>query len=166
MARKNSDAPKDLNLPPASLKITRKPGSPTVLMVYDPLRLKSVVLTPEEYVRQRFTRWMTDNLGYPPSHMANEVQIELNSTIKRCDTVVYGPDGSPVMIVEYKAPHIKIDSEVFAQIYRYNIALKVRYLTVSNGMTHYCCKIDYINDTYSFLAEIPDYNHLDYDSAI
>lgn len=128
-----------------------------ILKVYDYARKKFVVLTPEEFVRQQFTLWMNLDLNYPLSLMANEVAIRLNGTLRRCDTVVYNPDGTYLMIVEYKAPHIKITQEIFDQIVRYNMVLKASYLTVTNGKNIYCCKIDYSANSYSFLQHMPDY---------
>ncbi len=126
-----------------------------ILKVFDPLRSKYVALTPEEYVRQHFTAWMTDSLGYPASLMKNEVSLRLNDTRRRCDTVVFRSDGSPVVIVEYKAPTVAITQDVFDQIARYNMVLRSRYLIVSNGLRHYCCEMDYDNETYTFLPNIP-----------
>ncbi|MDE6560780.1 MAG: type I restriction enzyme HsdR N-terminal domain-containing protein [Muribaculaceae bacterium] len=126
-----------------------------ILKVFDPLRKKYVALTPEEYVRQHFTAWMTGNLGYPASLMGNEVPLSLNNTRRRCDTVVFRSDGSPVVIVEYKAPTVAITQSVFDQIARYNMVLRSRYLIVSNGLRHFCCEMDYDHDSYSFLSAIP-----------
>ena len=92
--------------------------------------------------------------------MANEVLLNLNGTKKRCDTVLYKRDLSARMIVEYKAPHIEITQAVFDQITRYNMVLKVDYLVGSNGMQHYCCRMDYDTQSYSFLSDIPDYDAL------
>ena len=126
-----------------------------ILKVFDPLRKKYVALTPEEYVRQHFTAWMTDRLGYPASLMSNEVSISLNDTKRRCDTVVFRNDGSPLVIVEYKAPTVAITQNVFDQIARYNMVLHSSYLIVSNGLRHFCCKMDYDSNSYSFLPNIP-----------
>ena len=126
-----------------------------ILKVFDPLRKKYVALTPEEYVRQNFIAWMTESLGYPASLMGNEVSLSLNNTRRRCDTVVFRSDGSPAVIVEYKAPTVAISQRVFDQIARYNMVLRSRYLIVSNGIRHFCCEMDYERDSYSFLAEIP-----------
>lgn len=128
-----------------------------ILKVFDPLRAKYVALTPEEYVRQHFTAWLTGNLGYPKSLVSNEVSIKLNNTRRRCDTVVFRSDGSPLMIVEYKAPTVTINQEVFDQIARYNLVLRSRYLVVSNGLNHYCCEMQYDSNSYTFLPEIPEY---------
>lgn len=141
-----------LNLPLVELRL-RMDGK--ILKVFDPLRKKYVALTPEEYVRQHFTAWMTDKLGYPASLMGNEVSLTLNNTRRRCDTVVFRSDGSPSMIVEYKAPTVAITQDVFDQIARYNMVLHSRYLIVSNGIRHFCCEMDYDNETYTFLPNIP-----------
>ncbi len=147
-----------LNLPPAQLRLSRGNG---VIKVFDRLRKKHVVLTPEEYVRQNFIAWMIDYLAYPSSLMANEIGIDLNGTKKRCDTVVFNSDGSPFMIVEYKAPDVAITQQVFDQIVRYNMVLHARYLTVTNGLRHYCCRMDYANRSYNFLPSVPVYSQLE-----
>lgn len=132
-----------------------------VTRVYCPLRRRFVALTPEEWVRQQFVAHLTADLGYPAPLLANEVAITLNSTSRRCDTVLYSPQGlRPQMIVEYKAPHIRITQKVFDQIVRYNSVLRVPYLIVSNGLTHYCCHIDYTTHRVTFLPTIPPYSEL------
>lgn len=143
-----------LNLPPVGLRIRREDG---LVKVFDQLRGKYVNLTPEEYVRQHFVAYLAERLHYPVSLMANEVAIRLNDTSKRCDTVVFDASGGPFMIVEYKAPGVKITQSVFDQIVRYNMRLHARYLVVSNGFQHYCCVVDYSLDTYHFIPRIPDY---------
>ena len=146
-----------LNLPKTSLKITKQGGR---LAVLDVLRKRYVSLTPEEWVRQHFVSFLLLHKGFPAARMANEVGISLNHTAKRCDTVVYDHEARPLVIIEYKAPTVKITKEVFAQISRYNLILKVDYLIVSNGLQHYCCKMDYANNTFTFLQEIPEYNNI------
>lgn len=146
-----------LNLPVAPLKITEEDG---VVKVFDPLRGKSVRLTPEEWVRQHFANWLMTSLGYPASMMRNEIGIELNGTKKRCDTVVFDRAGRPLIIVEYKAPEVSVTQDVFDQAVRYNMQLHAQYLIVSNGMNHYCCRIDYKGDTYHFIREIPAWSEL------
>lgn len=143
-----------LNLPPANLRIGRGNG---VLKVYDPLRKKYVTMTPEENVRQHFVSWLVNNLHYPASLIANEIGINLNGTRKRCDTVVFKRDGSPLMIVEYKAPEVSLTQNVFDQIVRYNLCLRANYLVVSNGLRHYICSIDYATGSCNFLPSVPDY---------
>lgn len=146
-----------LNLPSAALKITRKENRD---YVFDTLRKKYVALTPEEWVRQNFVHFLIRYKNYPVGLLANEVQISLNSTKKRCDTVLYNRNLTARMIIEYKAPSVNITQEVFNQITRYNIVLKVDYLIVTNGINHYCCKVDYRNNSYSFLRDIPEYSEL------
>ena len=146
-----------ITLPPVDLKIIRRNG---VLKVFDPLRKDYFILTNEEFVRQTFVAWLIADLGYPASLMANVIGIRLNDTIKRCDTVIFSSDGSPLMIVEYKSPSVKISQSVFDQIARYNMALNAKFLTVTNGIQHYCCKFDNQQHTYSFLETIPDYKFL------
>lgn len=146
-----------LNLPPGDVRLR---STERGYEVYDPLRRKWLLLTPEEWVRQHFTSYLRTDLGYPASLIGNEVAIKLNGTSKRCDSVVHDRAGKPLMIVEYKAPSVAITQEVFNQIARYSLALNVRYLTVSNGLHHYCCRLDPELRRYSFLREIPLYDQL------
>ena len=143
-----------LNLPPYSPKLLKNNGK---TYIYDPLRRKNVVLTPEEWVRQHFVNFLITEKFYPPERIANEVSVNVNTTAKRCDTIVYDDYLKPLVIVEYKAPDITISGEVFEQISRYNSALRVPYLIVSNGLTHYCCSIDYLTMKCVFMEEIPSY---------
>ena len=157
MEQPNKETYPALNLPPAELRFRRE-GS--ILKVFDPLRDKFVAYTPEEHVRQHFVNFMKTILGYPASLMANEIGVELNGMRKRCDTVVFRPDGTPQIIIEYKAPSISLTQNVFDQIVRYNMRLRAKYLVVSNGLSHYCCVNDYENNTYHFIPRIPDYRSL------
>ena len=143
-----------LNLPPAELKLSEHNGQSCV---FDILRRRYIRITPEEWVRQHFVHYLIEHKGYPSELLANEVSLSLNSTTKRCDTVLYDQKAQPRMIVEYKAPHIALSQKVFDQISRYNIVLRVPYLIVSNGIQHYCCRVNYEQQTYQFLREIPDY---------
>lgn len=148
-----------LKLPSFDIKLKADPEK-GIVKVFDPLRGKYVTLTPEEYVRQHFVNYLTTHLHYPASMIANEVQIRLNDTARRCDTIVWKRSGEPLMIVEYKAPHVQITQDVFDQIIRYNMVLKVKYLVVSNGMQHFCCVIDYAGGGYHFLPVIPDFREV------
>lgn len=147
-----------LNLPAAQLRVSRTTGGD--LVIFDQLRKKNVALTPEEWVRQNFVAYMTGALGYPGSLMANETAIKLNDTLRRCDTVVYDLHARPLVIVEYKAPDIEITQQVFDQIVRYNMVLHARCLIVSNGLSHYCCLIDYDKSSSTFLTEVPRFDQL------
>ncbi|MDR0835726.1 MAG: type I restriction enzyme HsdR N-terminal domain-containing protein [Tannerella sp.] len=146
-----------LNLPHYYAKIIEK-GNKSY--IYDPLRRKDVALTPEEWVRQHFVHFLITDRLFPKELIANEVTINMNGTSKRCDTVVYNHLLEPVVIVEYKEPEVKITEQVFEQIARYNSVLKVQYLIVSNGFTHYCCFMDYKNSRCDFLKEIPTYSEI------
>lgn len=146
-----------LNLPTYDFKIAERNGKN---VIFDTLRKKYVALTPEEWVRQHFVHFLTDYKDYPKGLLANEVQLNLNGTRKRCDTVLYNRDLSAKLIVEYKAPSVEITQAVFVQITRYNMVLKVDYLMVSNGLSHYCCRIDYSTKGYIFLPDIPHYSQL------
>ena len=116
-----------LNLPAFEAKIAQREGKN---VIFDVLRRRYVALTPEEWVRQHFTNFLLKEKGYPQGLLANEIQINLNGTKKRCDTVLYRRDLTPQMIVEYKAPSVEITQAVFDQITRYNMVLKVDYLVV------------------------------------
>ena len=146
-----------LNLPAFDAKIITKNGRN---LIFDSLRRKYVALTPEEWVRQHFVHFLLSCKGYPSALMANEVQVRLNSTRKRCDTVLYRRDLTARMIMEYKAPDVEITQAVFDQITRYNMVLNVDYLVVSNGIQHYCCRLDYTDLSYRFLPDVPDYGSL------
>lgn len=146
-----------LNLPAYEAKIAVRNGKN---VIFDTIRKKYVALTPEEWVRQNFVNFLIAHKGYPLSLLANEVLIKLNGTNKRCDTVLFQRDLKAKLIVEYKAPSVNITQDVFDQITRYNMVLKVDFLIVTNGLNHYCCKIDYVTQSYVFLSEIPDYSLL------
>lgn len=155
MAKSDSTFFTKLNLPPAELDVERLPDGR--LTVYDRWRGRRVALTPEESVRQHFVSMLVRCKGYISGRIANEIAITLNGTARRCDTVVYDGSMQPWMIVEYKAPDVKITQTVFDQIARYAMVLRAPYLAVSNGLCHYCCRMDYDGGTYEFLKEIPDY---------
>jgi len=143
-----------LNLPHYAVKLQEVSGG---YNIYDILRKKYVALTPEEWVRQHFVNYLISQKSYPENLMGNEVNLDLNGMRRRCDTVLYDIHLRPIMIMEYKRPNVSITQKVFDQICRYNIVMRVDYLVVSNGLKHYCCKMDYENQSYSFLEEIPDY---------
>ncbi|MBR4338633.1 MAG: type I restriction enzyme HsdR N-terminal domain-containing protein [Bacteroidaceae bacterium] len=147
----------ELNLPPFDVKISSEGEKKRI---FDVIRRRYVALTPEEWVRQHFVHFLAEEKGYPLSLMANEVQLKLNGMSRRCDTVVYDRMLAPRVIVEYKAPTVEITQKVFDQISRYNRVLRVDYLIVSNGLTHYCCRIDYASQGYTFLPDIPKYEEI------
>ncbi len=148
----------ELNLPEYEYKVRRREDGSWA--IWDRLRRRWVALTPEEWVRQHFVEWLINEKHFPAALMGNEVALTQNGIARRCDTIVGDRNGSPLVIVEYKAPNINITQKTFDQIVRYNMVLHASYLIVSNGLEHYCCKIDYKDGTYLFLEEIPSYNDL------
>lgn len=147
----------NLKLPPFELKISEQDGK---TVVWDPVRKRWTAFTPEENVRQGFVSYLVNHKGYPISHIANEQAIELNGMGRRCDSVIYDKAGQPKVIVEYKRPTVTISQKVFDQIARYNLVLHVDYLIVSNGLKHYCVKMEYPAGKYVFLQDIPSYSDL------
>ena len=146
-----------LNLPDAALRI-RRIGEK--MEVFDRIRKKFVTLTPEEWVRQHFIHYLTDYRNVPDSLVAVEASLRYYRLKKRSDIVVYGNDGTPRLIVECKAPEVPVTQAVFDQVAMYNMALKVPYLAVTNGMEHFACYIDHEKQKYHFLKEIPEYKDL------
>ena len=145
---------KPLKLPPCSLRIKEEQGT---RLIYDPLRRKYVALTPEEWVRQHFVSYLTGWLGYPPGLIRIEGSFRLNSMLRRADILVHDRVGEPVLIVECKAPEVKITQEVFDQVINYNFNYGVVYLVVTNGITHFAGKIDIAGRSFILLDHIPDY---------
>jgi len=126
--------------------------------IFDVIRKKFVVLQPEEWVRQHALHQLIFDKGYPKNHINVEKQLTINNLKKRYDIVVYNPDASINILVECKAPKIKINQEVFDQIARYNMKLKATFLMVTNGHDHYFCQMNYNEEKYEFLRQIPDFN--------
>jgi hypothetical protein len=148
---------KPLNLPPAALR-TRDSGGRTE--IFDIIRRKFIALTPEEWVRQHFIHYLVGERGVPASLIAVEASLRYNRLPKRCDILVHDRQGRPAMIVECKAPEVKITQEVFDQVAIYNMTLDVPFLVVTNGLEHFACRIDRANSTYSFLKEIPSWEEI------
>ena len=129
-------------------------------MIFDFLRKKYVALTPEEWVRQHFTHYLVEHKGYPKGLLGNEIELQIGDKRLRCDSILYNKVARPQMIIEYKAPTVPLQQKVIDQVSAYNLLLRVDYLIISNGMEHYCCKMDYEHQKYLFLQEIPDYEKL------
>ncbi|MBC29419.1 MAG: restriction endonuclease subunit R [Muricauda sp.] len=128
------------------------------LLIFDVIRKKFVLLQPEEWVRQHVVHFLLTTKGYPKSLMNVEKQLIVNKLSKRYDVVVFKPDSSIFLLVECKAPQVKITQDVFDQIARYNRGLGATYLMVTNGLEHYYCQMDYVLEKYTFLKEIPDFS--------
>ena len=143
-----------LNLPTYQFKIKSKENK---RFIFDNLRKKYVVLTPEEWVRQNFTTYLINEKNYPASLIAIEKQLEVNGLKKRSDILIFNTDGKPEIIIECKAPSMTINQDVFDQIARYNLKLKANYLIVTNGLEHFFCKMDFENQQYLFLEDIHNY---------
>jgi hypothetical protein len=132
-------------------------NSENKVAIFDEIRKKFIIITPEEWVRQHVVQFLLQNKKYPKSLINVEKLLKINDLNKRYDIVVYNPDGSIFILVECKAPEIKISQHTFDQIARYNMTLKSEYLMVTNGLNHYFCKMDYEKEQYDFLSELPDY---------
>tara|TARA_B110000908_G_scaffold167498_1_gene220548 strand:- start:215 stop:661 length:447 start_codon:yes stop_codon:yes gene_type:complete len=143
-----------LNLPNAALKTKLVEGT---TQVFDAVRKKYLVLTPEEWVRQHFIHFLNSEKKYPLGLMGVEQMVKYNGMQTRADIVLYTTDGNPNMIVECKAPSVKITQDAFNQIAKYNFKLQVDFLVVTNGMQHFCCAMDYENNKITFLEEVPAY---------
>ncbi|RUA17499.1 MAG: restriction endonuclease subunit R [Flavobacteriia bacterium] len=126
--------------------------------IFDGIRKKFVVLQPEEWVRQHVLHYLVFTKKFPKSLINVEKQLMVNGLKRRYDVVVFNPDGSIFLLVECKAPEVKVEQTVFDQIARYNYQLKSEYLMVTNGLEHYCCEMDHENEKYRFLKEIPDFS--------
>ena len=132
----------------------------TAVEIFDPLRRRWVTLTPEEWVRQNFTAYLIDHLGYPAALMGNEISLTQNGIARRCDTLVADAAGRPLMIIEYKAPMVALSQAVIDQALRYVGALQAPYLAVSNGLEHHCYHIDFTTRRATALPSIPRYDLL------
>ncbi|MDC1325176.1 type I restriction enzyme HsdR N-terminal domain-containing protein [Ulvibacter sp.] len=124
-------------------------------LIFDEIRKKFIILTPEEWVRQHVIHYLVKDKKYPASHLSVEKQLKLHDTVKRYDIVVYNRDGGIELIVECKAPSIKISQDTFDQIARYNFVLRANLLMVTNGVEHYFCKMDFEAEKYEFIKELP-----------
>ena len=144
-----------LNFPKFSFRFK---NSENKISIFDEIRKKFVILQPEEWVRQHCVQFLMIEKNYPKSLINVEKELIVNDLKKRYDIVVFNPDGSMHLIVECKAPEITINQDTFDQIARYNRALNAKYLMVTNGLNHYYCQIDFENERYDFLKDIPDYN--------
>lgn len=147
--------PVELNLPPYPFKLHQKNN---VVFIFDELRKKDLVLTPEEWVRQHFVQYLIIQKKYPKTLTKLEGGLKLNRLQKRTDILIFDKSGKAQVLVECKATSIKITQDVFDQAARYNMIHKVKYLVISNGLQHFCCVMDYEKNSYQFLEELPAYS--------
>lgn len=143
-----------LNFPAFNFKVNRHDYQE---QIFDQVRKKYVTLTPEEWVRQHVIRYLIETKNVPAGLMAVEKQFKYNQIGQRADVVVFDKKAKPFLIVECKAPTVKIKQETFEQIARYNIPLRVDYLMVTNGIDHYFCRMDYEKWSYEFIKDLPEY---------
>jgi len=148
-----------LNLPEYNFRIKKLDEK---LLIFDSQRKRYVSLTPEEWVRQHFIRFLIEEKGYPAAYLAVEKQLSLNGMKKRCDAILYNEHALPILIIELKAPNVSITQTTFDQVAVYNAKLKVDFFMISNGIEHYCCKVDTLNSQYKFFPELPEYSKLIY----
>jgi len=143
---------RDLNFPKFQFRFK---SSENKLFIFDEIRKKYVMLTPEEWVRQHVVHFLINVKKYPKSYINVEKIVKLNDMNKRYDVVVFDPKGNIFLLVECKEPQVEITQGVFDQIARYNSSLNAQLLMVTNGLNHYYCKLDYENKKYQFLADLP-----------
>lgn len=146
-----------LNLPTYSFKLKSERGRK---FIFDEIRRKYVALTPEEWIRQNFVRYLVSEKSFPAALITVEQQFEYNRMVKRADILVYNRSGKPVMIIECKSPGTKINQQTFNQIALYNLRFNVPFLAVTNGLVHYCCEYYGQGEGHRFLEQIPDYSEL------
>lgn len=135
-------------------------NSENKVSIFDEIRKKFIILTPEEWVRQHVVQFLILEKKFPKSLINVEKVLKVNDLKKRYDIVVFNPDGSIFILVECKAPEVKIAQTTFDQIARYNLTLKATYLMLSNGLKHYFCQMDFENEKYHFLQDLPEYNRI------
>lgn len=149
-----------LNFPGYNFKIINGDNEGQSSKVFDMVRRKYVVLTPEEWVRQHLLHYLVYDKEVPKSLIGIEKRMLVNRIVKRADLVVYGKSGKPVLIAECKAPSVKVTQETFDQAARYNLTLQVDYFVLTNGIDTFCCTLDHVNKTYHFHESIPSYQLL------
>jgi type I site-specific restriction endonuclease len=143
-----------LNLPEYNFRIKKQNEK---LFIFDTQRKRFVSLTPEEWVRQHFIRFLIEVKKFPAALLAVEKQLNLNGMKKRCDAILYDSDAKPMMIIEFKAPNVAISQATFDQVAVYNAKLNVDFFMISNGIEHFCCRVNTKTARYEFFSEIPDY---------
>lgn len=144
-----------LNLPKYNFRIKKQDEK---LLIFDSQRKRYVALSPEEWVRQHFIRFLIEEKEYPAAYLAVEKQLNMNGMKKRCDAILYNNNAKPIMIIELKAPNVPISQATFDQVAVYNAKLKVNLLMISNGIEHYCCRVNTETARYEFFSGIPNYN--------
>jgi hypothetical protein len=143
-----------LNLPSFDYKLKKENGT---VFILDIIRKKYLVLTPEEWVRQHFVHYLINTLQYPRALIKIEGGLRFNELQKRSDIVVFSREGAPWMVIECKAPDQKLSQRTLHQASVYNHSLRAKYLTVTNGLTHLCCEINWTTGKTAILESLPEY---------
>jgi hypothetical protein len=125
--------------------------------IFDSIRKKYVLLTPEEWVRQNFVRYLTEEKGYPKGLCKVEGYYKRNNLSNRFDILIYNNHMEPIVLVECKAQEVDITKSVFDQVVHYALQYNARLLIVTNGMKHFCCQWQEEMKQYQFIHEIPDF---------
>lgn len=146
-----------LNFPTYSFRFK---NSENKVSIFDEIRKKFVILTPEEWVRQHVVKYLIEEKKYPKSYINVEKLIKINDLSKRYDIVVFQPNGKIFLLIECKAPEVQITQQTFDQIARYNLVLNAQYLMVTNGINHFYCQMDFEKEQYTFLRELPDFKSI------
>ncbi len=145
----------ELQLPKYSFRIKKIDNG---YQIFDDFRKKNIKLTPEEWVRQNFLRFLVEEKDFPKELIAVETELKVNDMKKRCDAIVYNKEGKPLIIIEFKAPNVPINQHVFDQTAVYNTQLNVDYFIMSNGLQHISCRVNKEQYSYDFFETIPSYN--------
>ncbi|MGI9176042.1 MAG: type I restriction enzyme HsdR N-terminal domain-containing protein [Rhodothermales bacterium] len=151
------DAIPPLNLPPYAFRVQERAGK---AFIFDAVRQKYVRLTPEEWVRQHFVRFLVEEQRVPAALVAIEMGFNYQQMPRRADVVVHARTGMPLLMAECKAPDVSVRQATFDQVARYNKVVQAKYLVVTNGLTHCCWMLDPAAHTYRFLDELPVYEAL------
>jgi hypothetical protein len=146
-----------LNLPSYDPKFRRRNDK---IEIFDPIRKKYLILTPEEWVRQHFLNYLVSHLNYPRSLIKLESGLKYNTLQKRSDILVYNRSGSPFMLVECKAVEVKLTQKVLEQVAVYNHIISAQYLVITNGLLHYCYKVKQVENSFEFMQELPLFENL------
>lgn len=147
-----------LNFPEYSFRITR--NKENKLVIFDVYRKKSLILTPEEWVRQNILRYLVEEKNFPAALISSEAGLKINTLSRRYDALIYDRKGKPLLLIECKAPKVSVNQAVFDQVGAYNQTIKAKYILVTNGLKHFCCRHDESNGKFEFLGEIPIFDNI------
>lgn len=147
-----------LSLPTFDFNIKESDGK---TVIFDIIRKKYLVLTPEEWVRQHFVHYLINHLGYVKSLISVEHGLKYNKLQKRTDIIVHDRKGDPLVLVECKAPEYNLSQKVLEQAMMYNRVLNAEYIIVTNGLEHSCLRVNSANKSVEYLSSLPFYNEIE-----